>query len=71
MDGRGKQNKDAVRGEPRSRRTFLLAGGAMVTGVALTKVSPSSTDGQDDPSQKRIRAIVNRYGSELGKARLV
>lgn len=71
MDGKNKRKKDAVRGEPRSRRTFLLAGGAMVTGVALTKVGPSSTDGQEDPSQRRIREIVNRYGSELGKARLV
>lgn len=71
MDGRRKRKRDVVRGEPRSRRTFLLAGGAMVTGFALTKVHPSSPEGQDEPSQRRIREIVNRYGSELGKARLV
>jgi hypothetical protein len=71
MDGKRNRKKDAGKVEPRSRRTFLLAGGAMVTGVALAKVHPSSTDGQDDPSQRKIREIVNRYGSELGKARLV
>ena len=71
MDGKCNRKKDTGKVEPPSRRTFLLAGGAMVTGVALTKVAPSLIDGHDDPSQKRIRGIVNRYGSELGKARLV
>ena len=71
MTSKGKQRKDASRGQPGSRRTFLLAGGAMVTGLYPVKVHPSSANVPEDPSHRRILEIVNRYGSELGKARLV
>ena len=71
MESKGKQNKEAARGQPHSRRTFLLAGGGMVTGLSLVKVHPTSAKAPEDPSHRRILEIISRYGSELGKARLV
>ncbi len=71
MDDSHEQKKRRTRGQPRSRRTFLLAGGAMVTGFSLAKVHPTSASAPEDPSRQRILEIMNRYGSELGKARLI
>jgi hypothetical protein len=55
--------------EPRSRRAFLLSGGAVVTGLAVMRGRPSAAVPRPDRPSEKIRAIMNRYGSELGKAR--
>jgi hypothetical protein len=53
-----------------SRRTFLMTGSLVVaslhSGQALSKDHDSV-----QADEKKIREIMERYGSELGRARLV
>ena len=54
-----------------SRRAFLMAGGAVITTLSLGEARPTRTRSQQLSSRTKIREIMERYGSEIGKARFV
>lgn len=53
-----------------SRRDFLLVGGTVVTTLTLGRAQ-ASPPGSISEEREKIRAILKRYGSELGDARYV
>jgi hypothetical protein len=55
----------------RTRREFLVAGGAVVTTLSLPEARPKVSRSELSSSQARIQEIMERYGSELGDARFV
>ena len=55
----------------RSRRAFLMAGGAVITTLSLGEAQPAQPRSQQSSSRAKIREIMERYGSEIGKARFV
>ena len=55
----------------RTRREFLMAGGAAVTTMSLAEALPRLSRSKPSDSEAKIREIMDRYGSELGTARFV
>jgi hypothetical protein len=53
-----------------SRREFLVAGGTVVTTLTLGRAQATTTPIVSE-ERERIRAIMKRYGSELGNARYI
>jgi hypothetical protein len=53
-----------------SRRTFLMTGSLVVASLHSGQ-APSRDRDSMQVNEKKIREIMERYGSELGRARLV
>lgn len=63
--------KEKSRGTGRTRREFLLTGGAVMTTLSLGKAQPKGPHSDPSSSRAKIQEIMERYGSELGRARFV
>ena len=53
-----------------SRRTFLMTGSLVVASFHSGQALPKTHD-SPRAEDKKLREIMERYGSELGRARLV
>jgi hypothetical protein len=53
-----------------SRRGFLIAGGAVIAGLSLRNAQLSQPRDEESSSRVKVREIMERYGSELGRAQL-
>jgi len=65
------RRKKKSKATERSRRAFLMAGSAVITTLSLGETQPTRPRSQESSSRAKIREIMERYGSELGKARFV
>jgi len=63
--------KKKSKARDRSRREFLMVGGAVMTTLSLGEARPTRPRSEQSSSRAKIQEIMERYGSELGKARFV
>lgn len=63
--------KRKTKTQDRTRREFLMAGGAVVTTLSFAVARPKLSRSELSSSQAKIREIMERYGGELGDARFV
>ena len=65
------RRKKKSKATERSRRAFLMAGGAVITTLSLGDAQPTRPRSQESSSRAKIQEIMERHGSELGRARFV